>query len=320
LSEFDIEYRPKQAIKAQALVDFITEFTVVEEEPSQEKSEGKWEVKIDKSSVKGVGGVGIVFKTPEGYLLKHAMRLQYPTTNNEAEYEALLTGLRIAKVLGATTLRVQSESQLIVGQVNGEYKVKEDRMAKYLSLIKNIMRWFDEVILVQVPREQNTEVDTLAKLASSEETINQQIEVQYLPSHTEEEVNPINVNDSWMTPITKYLEEGTLLTDLIEARKPKVRSARFVLIQGILYKRGFSLPYLRYLDKPEAEYVMRKVHEGICGHSGACSLVHKLVQAGYYWPTMQKNAISYTRACDKCQRFENLIHSPPETLTPMTAP
>ena len=88
------------------------------------------------------------------------MRLQYPTTNNEAEYKALLTGLSIAKVLGATTLRLQSESQLIVGQVNGEYEAKEDRMAKYLSLVKNLMRGFDEVILVQIPREQNTKADT----------------------------------------------------------------------------------------------------------------------------------------------------------------
>ena len=66
---------------------------------------------------------------------------------------------------------------------------------------------------------------------------------------------------------------------------------------------------------------MREVHEGICGnHSGAHSLVHKLVRAGYYWPTMQKDATSYTRACEKCQRFGNLIHSPPKALTPMTAP
>ena len=153
LNKFNIEYRPRQAVKAQALADFIVEFIVAEEEPSQEKSEGKWEVKIDGSSVKEVGGVGIVFKTPEGHLLKHAMRLQYPMTNNEAEYETLLTGLRIAKVLGATMLRVQSDSQLTVGQVNDEYEAKEDRITKYLSLVKNIMHWFDEVILVQVPRE-----------------------------------------------------------------------------------------------------------------------------------------------------------------------
>uniref|UniRef100_A0A2N9ESK5 RNase H type-1 domain-containing protein n=1 Tax=Fagus sylvatica TaxID=28930 RepID=A0A2N9ESK5_FAGSY len=114
-SEFDIEYCPRQAIKGQALADFIAEFTVAEEEPSQEKSEGKWEVKIDGSSVKGVGGVRIIFKMPEGHLLKHFVRLQYPTTNNKVEYKTLLTGLRIAKALGATTLRVQSDSQLVVG-------------------------------------------------------------------------------------------------------------------------------------------------------------------------------------------------------------
>jgi hypothetical protein len=114
LSEFDIEYCLRQAIKAQALAYFIAEFTAVDEEPLQEKSEEKWEVSIDGSSVKRVGGVGIVFKTPEGHLLKYFVRLQYPTTNNEAEYKALLTGLRVAKVLGATTLKVQSDSQLVV--------------------------------------------------------------------------------------------------------------------------------------------------------------------------------------------------------------
>uniref|UniRef100_A0A2N9GP39 Uncharacterized protein n=1 Tax=Fagus sylvatica TaxID=28930 RepID=A0A2N9GP39_FAGSY len=321
LSEFDIEYHPRQAIKAQALADFIAEFTVTEDEPSEQKPDEEWEVEIDGSSVKGAGGVGIVFKTPEGHLLKHSTRLQYPTTNNEAEYEALLTSLRIAKELGASRLKIRSDSQLIVGQVNGEYEAREDRMAKYLKLVRNAMKWFDEVMLVQVPREQNIEADALAKLASSDETTDQYVEVQHSPSHLEEELSPINVSNSWMTPIVNYLEDETLPSDPVEARKLKVRSTRFVLIQGVLYKRGFSFPYLRCLDKAESDYVMREVHEGICGnHSGARSLVHKLVRAGYYWPTMQKDAISYVRACDKCQRFGNLIHSPPETLTPMTAP
>jgi hypothetical protein len=134
-------------------------------------------------------------------------------------------------------------------------------------------------------------------------------------------MNPIDINNSWMMPIIKYLEDGTLPTNVVETKKLKVRATRFVLMQGILYRRGFSLPYLRSLDKLEAEYAIREVHEGICGnHSGARSLVHKLVRARYYWPTMQKDAVSYTRACDKCQRFGNLVHSPLEVLTPMTAP
>ena len=140
------------------------------------------------------------------------------------------------------------------------------------------MTGFNEVIIVQIPREQNIEVDALAKLASSEQAIDQQIEVQYSPNHKWEEVNPIDINNSWKTLIIKYLEDGTLPTNVVKARKLKIRATRFVLMQGILYRRGFSLPYLRCLNKLEAKYMMREVHEGICGnHSGARSLVHKLV-------------------------------------------
>ena len=103
-------------------------------------------------------------------------------------------------------------------------------------------------------------------------------------------------------------------------RKLKVQAARFVLIKDVLYKRGFSCPYLRCLGTEEVDYVIREVHEGIYGnHSGSRSLVHKLVRAGYYWTTMQKDAEAYVKTCDKCQRFNNIIRQPTEELTPMTA-
>ena len=91
------------------------------------------------------------------------------------------------------------------------------------------------------------------------------------------------------------------------------------MIKDVLYKRGFSYPYLRCLGIEEADYVMREVHEGIYGnHSRLRSLVHKLVRAGYYWPTMQKDAEAYVKTCDKCQRFSNTIKQPTEESTPMT--
>ena len=72
-------------------------------------------------------------------------------------------------------------------------------------------------------------------------------------------------------------------------------------MKDVLYKRGLSHPYLRCLVLEKKEYVMREVHEGICGnHSGARSLVHKLIRAGYYWPTMQKDAQAYVKTCNKC--------------------
>ena len=105
------------------------------------------------------------------------------------------------------------------------------------------------------------------------------------------------------------------------ARKLKVQAACFILIKDVLYKRGFSRPCLRCLVLEEADYVTREVHEGVYeSHSESQSLVHKLIRIGYYWPTMQKDAHAYVKACDKCQRFNNLIRHPTEELILMMAP
>ena len=121
--------------------------------------------------------------------------------------------------------------------------------------------------------------------------------------------------------MVSYLKNGILPDEKEAARKLKVQVARFVLMKDVLYKRGFSHPYLRCLGMEEADYAMREIHEGICkNHSGARSLVHKLIQAGYYWPTMLKDVQAYVKSCDKCQRFSNFIKQSSEKLTPITAP
>ena len=76
-------------------------------------------------------GAGVVLISPEGEILKYAVRLQFSVTNNEVEYEALLIGLRLAKALEAKNLIVQADSQLIIGQTKGDYEAKEERMQKY---------------------------------------------------------------------------------------------------------------------------------------------------------------------------------------------
>ena len=111
--------------------------------------------------------------------------------------------------------------------------------------------------------------------------------VQLSPLIDLSNVQEICSDSSWTASLVSYLKDG-ILPDVMEAaRKLKVQATKFVLIKDVLYKRGFSRPYLRCLGTEEADYVMREVHEGICGnHSGSRSLVHKLVRAGYYWPTM----------------------------------
>ena len=107
--------------------------------------------------------------------------------------------------------------------------------------------------------------------------------VQLSPLIDFDDVQEIGSESNWTTLIASYLKDGVLLDEKEAARKLKVRAARFVLIKDVLYKKGFSRPYLKCLGNEEADYVMREVHKGICGnHLGLRSLVHKLVRAGYY--------------------------------------
>ena len=85
-------------------------------------------------------------------MLKYEVQLRFPAINNEAEYEGILTGLRLGKALGAKKLLIQSDSKLVIGQIRGEYEAKEERMQKYLKLTKRLTQEFDVVEFVQIPR------------------------------------------------------------------------------------------------------------------------------------------------------------------------
>ena len=89
--------------------------------------------------------------------------------NNEVEDKALLIGLSLAKALGAKNLIVQVNSQLIIGQVKGDYKAKEERMQKYLKIIQQLSQHFDSLDFMQIPRAKNAEANFLARLASSDD-------------------------------------------------------------------------------------------------------------------------------------------------------
>ncbi|XP_075668738.1 uncharacterized protein LOC142638587 [Castanea sativa] len=168
LSQFDIEYLPRTAIKAQALVDFIVEFTPNDDDDCGVATE-QWTIQTDGSSAQKRGGVGVIIITPDGEKLRYGVRLKFPATNNEAEYEGILIGLRLGKALGAKNLLVQNDSKLVIGKIREEYEVNEERMQKYLKMAKHLAQEFDKLEFVQIPRGQNMEADEIAKIASSEE-------------------------------------------------------------------------------------------------------------------------------------------------------
>ena len=176
-SEFDIRYQSRHAIKAQALADFIAEFTPSCDDIERMEDNKSWVIHVDGSSTQHAGGIGVVLQSPEGDKLKYKLRLQYKPSNNEVEYEALLKGLKLAKSVKARSVLVLGDSQLVMGQVNGTYEAKEGRMKKYLEKVLLLMKKFKEVNFVQILREENVEADSLAKEASATESTDELDEV-----------------------------------------------------------------------------------------------------------------------------------------------
>ena len=108
LSEFDIQYRPRTAIKGQVVADFIAEFTHDEDKGAEESPH--WSIYTDGLSNKQAGGAGIVLISPEGDAIECMVSLDFPATNNESEYEALIAGLDLAKAAGAARVVIYCDS------------------------------------------------------------------------------------------------------------------------------------------------------------------------------------------------------------------
>ena len=114
------------------MADFVVEFTTKEDEG---EGVAPWMIWTDDSFNQRARGIGVVLQSLEGDLIDCAICLQFPT-NNEVEYEAVLTGLYLAKVAGALSMVIYNDSQVIVEHINGDYKTKKEQMKEYLSMVK----------------------------------------------------------------------------------------------------------------------------------------------------------------------------------------
>ncbi|XP_028087698.1 uncharacterized protein LOC114288396 [Camellia sinensis] len=359
LGQYDIKFRPRAAIKAQALADFVAEFapgmhpvcpidlvdadlaqpmvlamkTSVgsqvgkgtstteltksgDDEPNQDKGRDQnepikdlelrssqnpsdcwklfmgemWKLFVDGASNRHGAGLGIVLNSPDGLVIEQAITLGFPASNNEAEYEALLAGLRNALRMKASALMVFSDSKLVVNQVSGEYEARDERMAKYQALVCAKIKKFDAIRVEQINREGNNTADELAGLASTQTVFPNPLMIEFLPrlSIEEPEVAEVLCTDlgpSWMDPIIAFLKDRIL---------PEEKK-----VEAFLYE----------------------IHEGICGsHTRGRSLAYRAISQGYWWLCMQADAQKYVRRCEKCQKFAHQIHQPARDLLPLSSP
>ncbi|XP_077242417.1 uncharacterized protein LOC143882923 [Tasmannia lanceolata] len=245
LSEFDIKYLPRPAIKAQVLADFIAECTMPDSDPGSEAAlpseaepvipeqqieaeavplpglesaapptsplpcseEPLWEVYVDGSSNKSGSGAGLVLTGPDDFVLNYAVRFGFRASNNEAEVRGLASKF-------------------------GSFEV------------------------IRVPRTENTKADVLSKLAASGYTALREIRMEFIKTSSidDQPVVVMQIDDEpcWMDEIIRYLRSGELPGEKKEARKVVQQAARFSLDGETLYKRSYTLPYLKCLRPTDA--------------------------------------------------------------------
>jgi ribonuclease HI len=177
LGAHDIEFRTRTAIKTQALVDFVSEWTEHQVPESLEVAE-IWRMYFDGSLRLQGAGAGTLFIAPRGEQLKYALQLLFPASNNVVEYEALVHGLSIAVSLGIKRLMVYGDSLVVISQVNKDWDCTTNSMNKYCAAVRKLEDKFEGLEFHHVERDRNAAADALSKLGSSRAQVPPRVFVQ----------------------------------------------------------------------------------------------------------------------------------------------
>ena len=165
-----------------------------------------WKLSVDGASNAQGSGAGLILTSPEGIDIEYALRFGFHTSNNEAEYEAVIAGLNLAHSLEVDQLEVYSDSQLVIRQIEDTYEAKSERMILYLRKVRDLLKKFVLVQVKHVPRAENSRADALAKLATaSQEDLGKSTPVEYLAEPSidlyDEVVAQVGSKPTWMEPI-----------------------------------------------------------------------------------------------------------------------
>ncbi|XP_072073807.1 uncharacterized protein [Arachis hypogaea] len=278
LSEFDIQFQLRSALKAQILADFISELTPGEHNKS-------WELHVDGASSREGSGAGVVLKEGDQVIAEQSLQFHFPASNNQAEYEALIAGLKLALSFQVQSLTAHCDSLLVVQQIRGEFQVKDPSLEQYWLMAKDLISKFNLFIILHVNRGKNVRADVLSKLAATRADTQTSALIQLIkkkPSIELLHMTNINHLHDWRALFIEYISTVVIRRDELNPQHFRRKASLYTSIAGKLYRRGFSQPLLKYLSKDEAKEVMDEIHEGVCGnHIGGRVLAAKIVRTGY---------------------------------------
>ncbi|XP_071695590.1 uncharacterized protein [Rutidosis leptorrhynchoides] len=238
----------RNAVKGQILEDFLLETNEkVEYDNKMAPQQHVWELHTDGASSEEGTGAGLVLTSPDGEEYTYALKFCFYASNNEAEYEALLSGLP--------------------QQVNRMFDARDTSMRQYVKLVEAISKKIDNLEVVQIPRNKNKKADILSKLATlTFDHLRKRVLVEELKEKSilEKPIMAIveGAKETWMTPYLRYLHDGGLPIDKAEARRIRVTAPMYEVVNGDLYRKSYNGPLLRCLTNDEALKVVKEMHEG----------------------------------------------------------
>uniref|UniRef100_A0A2N9F1Z7 Uncharacterized protein n=1 Tax=Fagus sylvatica TaxID=28930 RepID=A0A2N9F1Z7_FAGSY len=278
-------------------------------------TDATWTLRFDGSSTAASSGAGIVLFRNDGEAIPKSFKLDFPCSNNVAEYEAYLTGLAVAWEMGIKHLKVVGDSNLIVCQARGEFSLKEPSLAPYRALAQKLEEKFVTFEIEHAQRNENRYADALATLGSQmafegekiDITINKK--VRPITELLKKEFEELSLDEEdWRMPLKAKLVSPVAAADFKEIKD-------YTLISGELYRRLPGGILARCISIQEAKRKLVEIHEKTCEGGGEISLYRRLQRLGYYWPNMSKEAADLQSQCSNCQ----LQHDNEEVYTTFTS-
>ncbi|WJZ94854.1 hypothetical protein VitviT2T_013679 [Vitis vinifera] len=344
LTEFDIHYVTQKSIRGSIVADHLASLLVSDaraidddfpdEDVAVVTSLSGWRMYFDGAANHSGYGIGVLLISPHGDHIPRSVRLafsdRHPATNNIVEYEACILGLKTALELGIRQMEVFGDSNLVLRQIQGEWKTRDVKLKPYHAYLELLVGRFDDLRYTHLPRAQNQFVDALATLASM---IDIPVDAIVRPLLIESRSAPayccliddVEPDDGlpWYHDIYHFLRLGVYPEAATAKDKRALRqlATRFVICGETLYRRSPDGILLLCLDRASADRVMREVHAGVCGpHMGGHMLARKIMRTGYFWLTMETDCCQFVQRCPECQIHGDLIHVPPSELHALTSP
>ncbi|XP_071713719.1 uncharacterized protein [Rutidosis leptorrhynchoides] len=203
-----------------------------------------WELYTNGAASSEGNGAGLILTGPHQEEQTYALRFNFKITNNEAEYKALLAGMRIAKEIGVKKLQDYIDSQLVANQINGMFDANDKSMQSYLAPVHSSADAFTDFKISQIQRSQNKQVNVLSKMvALTFNHLKKKVLVEHIfKKSTEPEITVASVEEeekTWMTDIIEYLRTGSLPENEKEAMKIRVKAPNYKLRGDVLYRKSY---------------------------------------------------------------------------------